>query len=83
MSQSTRLFQRSAVLNGLFAIEAGSMFLLDIALAATLGLGARSDILYAAWSLPLIIGRGAFQSLTNSLIGLFNEGILDGYTDLS
>jgi len=54
------------------------MFLLDIALAATLGLGARSDILYAAWSLPLIIGRGAFQSLTNSLIGLFNEGVEEG-----
>jgi peptidoglycan biosynthesis protein MviN/MurJ (putative lipid II flippase) len=29
--------------------------------------------LYAAWSLPLTIGRGAFQSLTNSLIGLFAE----------
>lgn len=77
MSRSTRLFQRSALLNGLFAIEAGSMFLLDIALAAALGLGARSDILYAAWSLPLIIGRGAFQSLTNSAIGLFNEGAQD------
>lgn len=75
MSHSTRLWQRSAVLNALFALEAGSMFLLDIALAAVLGLGARSDILYAAWSLPLTIGRGAFQSLTNSLIGLFNEGV--------
>lgn len=49
------------------------MFLLDVVLAAALGLGARSDTLYAAWSLPLIIGRGAFQSLTNSLIGLFAE----------
>ncbi len=49
------------------------MFLLDIALAASLGLGVRSDSLYAAWSLPLMIGRGAFQSLTNSLIGLFAE----------
>lgn len=75
MSHSTRLFKRSAVLNALFALEAGSMFLLDIALAAVLGLSARSDILYAAWSLPLTIGRGAFQSLTNSLIGLFNEGV--------
>lgn len=49
------------------------MFLMDVVLAAALGLGARSDTLYAAWSLPLIIGRGAFQSLTNSLIGLFAE----------
>lgn len=49
------------------------MFLLDVVLAASLGLGARSDTLYAAWSLPLIIGRGAFQSLTNSLISLFTE----------
>lgn len=75
MSRSTRLFQRSVVFNALFALEAGSMFLIDIALAAALGLGARSDILYAAWSLPLTIGRGAFQSLTNSLIGLFSEGV--------
>lgn len=57
MSRSTRLFQRSVVFNALFALEAGSMFLIDIALAAALGLGARSDILYAAWSLPLTIGR--------------------------
>jgi len=49
------------------------MFFLDVALAAALGLGARSDSLYAAWSLPLTIGRGAFTSLTNSLIGLFAE----------
>lgn len=77
MSHSTRLFQRSVLLNVLFVIEAGSMFLLDIVLAAVLGLGARSDILYAAWSLPLIIGRGAFQSLTNSVIGLFNGDAQD------
>ncbi len=49
------------------------MFILDVALAAALGVGARSDSLYAAWSLPLTIGRGAFTSLTNSLIGLFAE----------
>lgn len=49
------------------------MFVMDIVLAASLGLSARSDSLYAAWSLPLIIGRGAFQSLTNSFIGLFAE----------
>lgn len=54
------------------------MFLLDVALAAALGLGARSDSLYAAWSLPLVIGRGAFQSLTNSLIGLFNDEVDEG-----
>ena len=75
MSQSTRFLQRSAVLNGLFAIEGASMFVLDVVLAAALGLGAHSDSLYAAWSLPLVIGRGAFQSLTNSLIGLFNDEV--------
>ncbi|MCL4803459.1 MAG: hypothetical protein KJ046_04115 [Anaerolineae bacterium] len=74
MNRSTRLFHRSFVFNALFGLEAGSMFLIDIALAAALGLGAHSDILYAAWGLPHIIGRGAFQSLTNSLIGLFGEG---------
>ncbi len=49
------------------------MFALDIALAASLGLSAQSDILYAAWSLPVTIGRGMFQSLTNSFMGLFAE----------
>ncbi len=72
-TSSQRFFRRSILLNGLFAVEGGSMFLLDVVLAASLGLGVRSDTLYAAWSLPLIIGRGAFQSLTNSLIGLFAE----------
>lgn len=73
MSTSSRFLQRSALLNILFAVEGGSMFFLDVALAAALGVGARSDSLYAAWSLPLTIGRGAFTSLTNSLIGLFAE----------
>ena len=72
-TNSHRFLRRSMLLNGLFAVEGGSMFLLDVVLAASLGLGARSDSLYAAWSLPLTIGRGAFQSLTNSLIGLFAE----------
>ena len=73
MTTSSRFLQRSALLNTLFAVEGGSMFFLDVALAAALGVGARSDSLYAAWSLPLTIGRGAFTSLTNSLIGLFAE----------
>jgi putative peptidoglycan lipid II flippase len=72
-TSSRRFLQRSVLLNALFALEGGSMFVLDVILAAALGLGARSDTLYAAWSLPLTIGRGAFQSLTNSLIGLFAE----------
>lgn len=71
MTATSRFLKRSALLNGLFAIEGGSMFLLDVALAATLGLGAQSDILFAAWSLPQTIGRGMFQSLTNSFMGLF------------
>jgi putative peptidoglycan lipid II flippase len=73
MTTSSRFLRRSALLNALFTVEGGSMFLLDVALAATLGLGIRSDSLYAAWGLPLTIGRGAFQSLTHSLIGLFGE----------
>lgn len=73
MTKSSNFLQRSVLLNLLFAIEGGAMFVLDIALAAALGLGARSDSLYAAWSLPLTIGRGAFQSLTNSLISLYAE----------
>lgn len=70
---SSRFLRRSLLLNVLFAVEGGSNFVIDIALAAALGVGARSDSLYAAWSLPLTLGRGAFQSLTNSLIGLFAE----------
>jgi putative peptidoglycan lipid II flippase len=73
MTTSTRHLRHSVVLNGLFVAEGGAMFLLDAALAASLGVGLSSDTLYAAWSLPLVIGRGAFQSLTNSLIGLFAE----------
>ncbi len=63
--------QRSVLLNGLFLAEGAIMFALDIALAAALGLSAQSDILYAAWSLPVTIGRGMFQSLTNSFMGVF------------
>lgn len=73
MTKAPRLLQRSVVLNVLFAVEGGSMFLLDIVLASALGVGIRSDSLYAAWMLPQTIGRGAFQSLTNSLLGLFSE----------
>lgn len=72
-SSTSRFVRRSVLLNGLFLAEGGIMFALDIALAATLGLSARSDILYAAWSLPVTIGRGMFQSLTNSFMGLFAE----------
>lgn len=77
MKSSTRFLRRSAALNMLFAIEGGSMFFLDVTLAAVLGVGRNSDSLYAAWSLPLTIGRGAFQSLTNSLIGLFADSVDD------
>lgn len=72
-STATRFVRRSVLLNGLFVAEGASMFVLDMALAAALGLGAQSDILYAAWSLPMTIGRGMFQSLTNSFMGLFAE----------
>lgn len=72
-SPSTRFVRRSALLNALFVAEGASMFVLDVALAAALGLGAQSDALYAAWSLPMTIGRGMFQSLTNSFMGLFAE----------
>ena len=51
-TSSRRFLQRSVLLNALFALEGGSMFVLDVILAAALGLGARSDTLYAAWSLP-------------------------------
>ena len=54
-TSSHRFLRRSILLNGLFAVEGGSMFVLDIVLAAALGLGARSDSLYAAWSLPLTL----------------------------
>lgn len=72
---------RSALLNFLFISEGAFNFLLDAVMAASVGLGARSDSLYAAWSLPLTIGRGMFQSLTNSFMGLFadEEDLSDAY----
>lgn len=73
MTTSSPFLRRSLLLNGLFVIEGGSNFLLDVALAAALGVGIRSDSLYAAWTLPMTLGRGAFQSLTNSFMGLFAE----------
>lgn len=73
MATPSPLLKRSLLLNGLFVIEGGSNFLLDVALAAALGVGVRSDSLYAAWTLPMTLGRGAFQSLTNSFMGLFAE----------
>lgn len=80
MTSSSRFLKRSVLLNGLFVIEGASNFLLDIAMAAALGVGVRSDSLYAAWNLPLLLGRGAFLSLTNSFIGLFAEGESDEIT---
>jgi len=62
---------RSAVLNLLFGTEAVVSFLLDVVIAAAFGLGAQSDALYAAYALPQKVGRGMFQSLTNSFMGLF------------
>lgn len=73
MFSPSRFVSRSLLLNGLFAFEGASMFILDVTVAATLGLGAQSDILYAAWSLPQTIGRGMFQSLTNSFMGMFSK----------
>lgn len=82
MTPAPRFLQRSVLLNLLFIFEGSSLFLLDIVLAATLGLNSYSDILYAAWALPLTIGRGAFQTLTNSLMGLF-AGAEDDTTTFS
>ena len=73
MTSTSRFVRRSVLMNSLFLAEGAIMFALDIALAASLGLSAQSDILYAAWSLPVTIGRGMFQSLTNSFMGLFAE----------
>jgi putative peptidoglycan lipid II flippase len=64
---------RSVLLNALFVTEAGANFLLDIAIAAVFGLSAHSDAFYAAWMLPQTVGRGMFQSLTNSFMGLFAD----------
>jgi putative peptidoglycan lipid II flippase len=72
-ASSLAFLGRSAVLNALFAVEAGASFLLDVVLAAAFGLSIYSDALYAAWALPQKIGRGMFQSLTNSFMGIFGE----------
>lgn len=62
---------RSTLLNSLFALEGGAGFLLDLVVAAAFGLSVQSDALYAAWMLPQAVGRGMFQGLTNSFMGLF------------
>lgn len=64
-------FGRSVFLNILFVLEGGASFIVDLVIAAVLGLGSQSDGLYAAWAIPQSIGRGMFQSLTNSFMGLF------------
>lgn len=69
---SNSFLRRSAALNALFVGEGAANFLQDVVIAAAIGLSAQSDILYAAWTLPLTIGRGMFQSLTNSFMGLFD-----------
>ena len=62
---------RSALLNALGALEAIVAFLMDVVIAVTFGMGTHSDALYAALALPQKIGRGVFQNLTNSFMGLF------------
>jgi putative peptidoglycan lipid II flippase len=66
-------FGQSVFLNLLFVLEGIASFAVDLAIAAALGLAAQSDGLYAAWVIPRAIGRGMFQSLTNSLMGLFAD----------
>ncbi len=70
-SGSLAFLGRSAVLSVLFGAEAVASFLLDVVIAAVFGLSVQSDALYAAYALPQKMGRGMFQSLTNSFMGLF------------
>ncbi len=70
-SGSLAFLGRSVMLSALFATEAVASFLLDVVIAAAFGLSVRSDALYAAYALPQKVGRGMFQSLTNSFMGLF------------
>ncbi len=70
-SGSLAFLGRSATLSLLFGAEAVVSFLLDVVIAAAFGLGIQSDALYAAYALPQKVGRGMFQSLTNSFMGLF------------
>lgn len=70
-SVSLSFLGRSGVLSILFAGEAIASFLLDVVIAAVFGLSVQSDALYAAYALPQKVGRGMFQSLTNSFMGLF------------
>lgn len=65
--------ERSTLLNVLFALEGGAGFLLDLVVAAVFGMSAQSDALYAAWLVPQALGRGIFQGLTNSFLGLFAD----------
>ena len=65
--------KRSAILNIFFLFEAIISFLVDITVAAFFGISVQTDALYAAWLLPQAIGRGIFQSLTTSFMGIFAE----------
>lgn len=67
------LLRQSVLLNILFILESAFGFLIDIGIALTVGATASSDALYAAWIIPQTIGRGIFQSLSHSLLGLFGE----------
>lgn len=68
-----KFLKLSALFNALFILEAAIAFCIDILIATRFGINPRTDGLYAAWMLPQAIGRGMFQSLTNSLMGLFDE----------
>ena len=63
--------KRSAILNIFFLLEAIISFLVDITVAAFFGINMQTDALYTAWLLPQAIGRGIFQSLTTSFMGIF------------
>lgn len=65
--------RQSLLLNLLYAFESGVGFLIDIGIAFLLGASVSSDALYAAWIIPQTIGRGLFQSVSHSLLGLYAE----------
>jgi len=70
---SVNFLKLSVLFNALFIIEAALAFSMDILIATLFGINPRTDALYAAWMLPQAIGRGMFQSLTNSFMGIFTE----------
>lgn len=63
------LLWRAVLLNALVVVEAAAGLLLLVVVLRGEGFSATSDALFAAWTIPQILGRGLFVTFTSSAMG--------------